>query len=75
MLVLEGRKLVSGSALALLLLVGHECRQRLNGFLHFSQRKTALSSRDELEGSGHVDVLQLGHPAVMVCLPVLSGLW
>jgi len=71
-LELETWWLVSGSVLALLL-AGHECRQRLNGFLHFSQRKTALSSRDELGGHGHEDSLRLGAPAVMVPLPVLCA--
>lgn len=69
-LVLEKWWLVLGSVLALLLLVGHEFRQELNGFLHFSQRKTALSSRDELEGSSHVDILPLGAPCsdgLMAC--------
>lgn len=47
---------VLGSVLALLLHAGHKCRQRLNCFLLFSQRKTVLSSRDELEGSVHVDI-------------------
>lgn len=46
-------------------------RQRLNSFLHFSQRKTALSSRDELEGSAHVDILQSGQPGGRAQLPTL----
>lgn len=45
--------------------------ERLNGFLHFSQRKTALSSRGELGGHGHEDSLRLGAPAVIVPLPAL----
>lgn len=43
----ERRWPVSDSVLALFLLVGHDCRWRLNSFSHLSQRKTALSSRDE----------------------------
>lgn len=62
---------VLGSVLALLLHAGHKRRQGLNCFLHFSQRKTALSSRDELEGSVHVDILQCGQPVVRAQLPTL----
>lgn len=54
---------VSGSVPAQLLPVGRECRQRLNCFLHFPQRKTPLSPGAELEGSGHMVIVQPGHPA------------
>lgn len=65
---------VLGSVLALLLHAGYKLRQRLNCFLQFSQRKTVLSSRDELEGSVHVDILQCGQPAVRAQLPTLWAL-
>lgn len=65
---------VAGSVPAQLLPVGCECRQRLNCFLHFPQRTTALSPGDELEGRGRVDLCGLGTLRQGLTASALQGL-